>query len=62
MSEHDSEGDRESVAAALRAAGLPPSPADISALADGYPELRAMVASLYEVEEAEGLSEPMLDP
>jgi hypothetical protein len=44
--------DRESVARALRAVGLEPSQADVAALADDYPALRAMADLLYEVDEA----------
>lgn len=58
-----SERDRELVAVALRAVGLAPGPEDIVALADGYPELRAMVELLDGVDGAEDeLPQPIVDP
>ncbi|MBS1880495.1 MAG: hypothetical protein JST31_13350 [Actinobacteria bacterium] len=52
------ERELEIVAAALRAAGLAPPPEDIGALAGAYPELRALVARLGELEEVDDEPSP----
>lgn len=63
MNAMPAEHDRDIVAAALQAVGLVPSPEDIAALADRYPELRAMAALLYDIDEPKDeLPEPIADP
>ena len=52
MADADQEHERALVAAALRAVGLDLSSEEVAAIADGYPELRAMVELLYGVDGA----------